>query len=97
MASRYGRIPSLWPGLHASHESPPPDHPGELIGTTRLLGDFVTPKDGDAGPLWAVNGNMGNVYLFTADGLFVATLFKDARLGRPWAMPIAERTCCSTI
>jgi hypothetical protein len=83
--------PDLWPGLHASHESPPPDHPGELIGTTRLLGDFVTPKRGDAGPLWAINGNMGNVYLFTADGLFVATLFKDARLGRPWAMPIARR------
>ena len=83
--------PDLWPGLHASHESPPPDHPGELIGTTRLLGDFITPKHGDAGPVWAMNGNMGNVYLFTADGLFIATLFKDARLGRPWAMPIAHR------
>ena len=83
--------PDLWPGLHASHESPPPDRPGELIGTTRLLGDFVTPKDSDAGPLWAINGNMGNVYLFTADGLFVATLFHDSRLGRPWAMPIARR------
>jgi hypothetical protein len=83
--------PDLWPGLHASHESPPPDRPGELIGTTRLLGPFVTPKKSDAGPIWALNGNMGNVYLFTADGLFVATLFHDARLGRPWAMPIARR------
>jgi hypothetical protein len=83
--------PDLWPGLHASHESPPPDRPGELIGTTRLLGDFVTPKAGDAGPIFALNGNMGNVYLFTADGLFVATLFKDSRLGRPWAMPIGRR------
>ena len=36
--------PSLWPGLHASHESPPPERPGELIGTTRLLGGFVTPR-----------------------------------------------------
>ncbi len=83
--------PNLWPGLHASHESPPPELPGELIGTTRLLGDFVTPKAGDAGPIFALNGNMGNVYLFTADGLFVATLFKDSRLGRPWAMPIGRR------
>ena len=49
--------PSLWPGLHASHESPPPDRPGQLIGTTRLLGGFVIPPDGDAGPLWCVNGN----------------------------------------
>jgi NHL repeat len=83
--------PSLWPGLHASHESPPPEAPGEIIGTTRLLGGFVTPKAGDAGPLWAVNGNMGDMYLFTADGLFVATLFKDVRQGKSWAMPGAER------
>jgi hypothetical protein len=82
--------PSLWPGLHASHESPPPDRPGELIGTTRLLGGFVTPG-GDAGPLWAVNGNQGNIYLFTADGLFVAELFRDIRKGEGWAMPLAQR------
>ena len=83
--------PDLWPGLHASHESPPPDRPGELIGTTRLLGGFVTPRAGDAGPLWAVNGNQGNIYLFTADGLFVAELFHDVRRGRSWAMPTAQR------
>ncbi|MGA2253424.1 MAG: hypothetical protein ABSG53_02085 [Thermoguttaceae bacterium] len=83
--------PDLWPGLHASHESPPPDRPGELIGTTRLLGGFVTPRAGDAGPLWTVNGNQGNIYLFTADGLFVAELFHDIRRGRSWAMPMAQR------
>ena len=83
--------PDLWPGLHASHESPAPDRPGELIGTTRLLGGFVTPRAGDAGPLWAVNGNQGNVYLFTADGLFVSELFHDVRCGRSWAMPAVQR------
>lgn len=83
--------PSPWPGLHASHESPAPERPGQLIGTTRLLGGFVTPKNSDAGPLWAINGNQGNMYLFTADGLFVSTLFKDVRQGRLWAMPVAER------
>lgn len=83
--------PSPWPGLHASHESPAPDRPGQLIGTTRLLGDFVTPKNSDAGPLWGVNGNQGNMYLFTADGLFVAELFKDVRRGPLWAMPTAPR------
>jgi hypothetical protein len=83
--------PSLWPGLHASHESPPPDQPGELIGTTRLLGDFVTPRESDAGPIWCVNGNQGNMYLFTADGLFVAELFKDVRRGKSWSMPTATR------
>ena len=34
---------------------------------------------------------MGNMYLFTADGLFVATLFQDVRQGKSWAMPAAER------
>ncbi|HLY09225.1 MAG TPA: hypothetical protein VKW04_07995, partial [Planctomycetota bacterium] len=82
--------PSLWPGLHASHNAPMPDHPGELLGTTRLLGGFVSPKGSDAGDLWAVNGNMGNVYLMTADGLFVATLWKDGRVSS-WAMPAATR------
>lgn len=82
--------PSLWPGLHASHNAPMPDHPGELLGTTRLLGGFVSPKGSDAGDLWAINGNMGNVYLMTVDGLFVATLWKDGRLSS-WAMPAAKR------
>ena len=83
--------PSLWPGLHASHEAPVPDRPGEVLGTTRLLGGFVTPRAGDAGPLWCINGNMGDAYLFTADGLFVAQLFRDSRTGKPWTMPKAER------
>ena len=83
--------PSLWPGLHASHESPAPDRPGEVIGTTRLLGDFVTPAKSDAGPLWCINGNQGNMYLFTVDGLFVAELFKDVRRGPTWSMPAAQR------
>lgn len=83
--------PSLWPGLHASHDSPPPSFPGMVIGTTRLLGDFITPRSGDAGPLWCLNGNQGNMYLFTADGLFVAELFKDVRRGPTWTMPAAQR------
>ncbi len=83
--------PSAWPGLHAAHEAPAPDRAGQLIGTTRLLGGFVTPKGSDAGQLWAVNANMGTIYLFTADGLFVATVFEDKRQGKTWAMPVPER------
>lgn len=80
--------PSLWPGLHASHNAPMPVHPGELIGTTRLLGGTVLPRGSDAGEIWAINGNKGNVYLFTTDGLFVATLFKDSRTAS-WDFPEA--------
>ncbi|HEV7405805.1 MAG TPA: hypothetical protein VGO11_22870, partial [Chthoniobacteraceae bacterium] len=82
--------PSLWPGLHASHEAAVPDRPGEVIGTTRLLGGWVTPP-GEGGPMFCVNGNMGNMYLFTADGLFVSTLFNDIRLRPNWAAPVAIR------
>jgi hypothetical protein len=83
--------PSPWPGLHPSHTAPVADRPGELIGTTRLLGGFVTPKTGDGGSIFAINGNMGEIYLFTYDGLFVAQLFQDIRQGRPWDMPVAQR------
>jgi hypothetical protein len=83
--------PSPWPGLHASHEAPAPEFPGEVIGSSRLLGGFVEPRGSDAGPLWCVNGNMGPMYLFTADGLFVRTLFRDVRQGQPWHMPVAQR------
>jgi len=83
--------PSLWPGLHASHEAPAPDHAGELIGTTRLLGDFVTPKNSDAGPVFFINSNMGNMYVLTQDGLFITQLFQDVRQGPLWKMPLAQR------
>jgi hypothetical protein len=82
--------PSVWPGLHASHEAAVPDRPGMVVGTTRLLGGWIKPR-GDAGPLFGINANMGNMYLFTADGLFVATLFNDIRLRPNWAMPTATR------
>lgn len=80
--------PSPWPGLHASHEAAVPDRPGQVIGHTRLLGDCIQSQ---VGPVFGVNGNMGNMYLFTADGLFVATLFHDIRLRPNWAAPFATR------
>jgi len=83
--------PNLWPGLHASHEAPVPDFPGELVGPTRLLGGFVRPKGPDAIPLWAINSNHGMVYVFTADGLLVSTLFEPMRAGKRWNMGTAQR------
>jgi hypothetical protein len=83
--------PSPWPGLHASHHAAKPDRPGQLIGTTRLLGGFFEPAGAQVGPLWAVNGNMGNFYILTRDGLFVATVFTDVRQGPLWRMAVAQR------
>jgi hypothetical protein len=82
--------PSAWPGLHASHEAAVPDRPGMVVGHTRLLGGWLQPP-GEGGAMFCVNGNMGNMYLFTADGLFVATLFNDIRLRPNWAAPVAIR------
>ncbi|MFP4058213.1 MAG: hypothetical protein ACLF0G_15205 [Candidatus Brocadiia bacterium] len=92
---RHGELvwtyPNRWPGLHASHQAPTPQHPGQIIGATRILGHPVAPRAGQAGPMWAVNGNFGNVYLMTLDGLFVATLGRDQRTGRLWRFPQAPR------
>jgi hypothetical protein len=86
--------PEEFLGLHSSHHSKPPRHPGEVIGTTRLLGrSFFAPPTSERKTepieLWAINGNYGNVYLFTTDGLLVATLFQDSRTAKQW--PKEER------
>jgi len=83
--------PSLWPGLHASHTSQAPSEPGMLIGTTRLLGGLVSPQGSEAGPLFFINSNQGDIYAFTQDGLFVAQMFEDVRQGPLWEMPTAVR------
>lgn len=76
--------PSMWPGLHASHIAPVPTAPGMLLGTTRLMGVPFTVDGTDLGQVWAMMCNKGMAYLFTTDGLFVATLFVDYRVSEPW-------------
>lgn len=53
--------------------------PGSMVAPTRLLGPPIRPKSGQAGPLVAINGEMGAIFLLTLDGLFVQTLGGDAR------------------
>jgi hypothetical protein len=65
--------------------------PGAMVGPTRLLGPPVTPKAGQAGPLVAINGEMGAVFLLTMDGLFLQTLGGDARLLPPLSDPDPRR------
>ncbi|MEZ0296070.1 MAG: hypothetical protein ACAI35_06405 [Candidatus Methylacidiphilales bacterium] len=83
--------PNPWPGLHASHHAARPSQPGQVIGATRLMGGLFTPKGADVGPMWGINANMGNCYIFTADGLFVTTVFHDVRKAPVWGMPQAVR------
>lgn len=83
--------PSLWPGLHASHIAPMPENSGQLIGTTRVIGNVIdAPPGSDAGQLFAINANKGTIYVFTVDGLFVTRLFQDSRTAS-WNAPEAIR------
>lgn len=83
--------PSLWPGLHASHIAPMPENSGQLIGTTRVIGNVIdAPPGSDAGQLFAINSNKGVLYVFTVDGLFVTRLFQDCRTAS-WNAPEAVR------
>jgi hypothetical protein len=91
--------PNRWPSLDTCHwgfrwqiARIPSPAPGLVVGTTRLVGATVTAAGEDAGELWALNGNTGSIYLFTTDGLFVATLFPDQRVpGAADACPPHER------
>ncbi len=83
--------PNEWPGQQAGVFSTPPTRPGELMATTRFMGT-ITPRNSDAGELVAIDGDKGNVFLITADGLLAGTLFHDVRLSADaWTMPEARR------
>ncbi len=70
-----------WYGVHASHNTPIPDRDDQLIGTLGCIGRAQTAL----GTVFAMNSNMGRMYLMTTDGLFVASVFQDCRLGSdPW-------------
>ena len=75
---RYWYYHSQWSGGGAKGVSPRPQFPGQLLNTMRLLGPTVNSPDGKT-EIWAVCGDYGQVFLLTTDGLFVASLFKDAR------------------
>ena len=76
------RYPARAIGNHAGYVVGPPDKPGELIALSSLAGPPFTPR-GTKERLWATVGLKGNLHVMTTDGLFVATLFKDYRQGKP--------------
>lgn len=72
------RYPNQWNSIHSGHRAPPQQYPGQLIATTKLIGYPFT-----AGPdklqVAPYNGDRGNVYLVTMDGLYVDRLFLEPR------------------
>ena len=87
--------PNEYPSQQAAVSSLPPTHAGELMATSRLIGQTIEPAAGhvgDVGEIVALAGDLGDVFLMTADGLFVATLFHDLRdTTATWSMPAAPR------
>jgi len=75
-----GGYPNLHISVHGSH-SAKAARPGYLIGPSSFLGVIQVGDEqkAEAGEIFCLNGNLGENYLFTSDGLFIQTLFKDTR------------------
>ena len=74
--------------LPARDTRTPPTGPGDLEDPKRLLGYPVKSALGDAGYLVARYSYLGEIYVYSVDGLLVATLGADVRLAPFW--PYAE-------
>ena len=72
-----GTYPSHFTSVHGSHEAKAA-RPGYIIGPSSITG--MAPV-GRADEVFDLNGNLGEHYLFTSDGLLVQSLFKDLRGG----------------
>jgi hypothetical protein len=69
--------PEPFSGVHGCFKAPLPALPGDVIGTVYMMGTADMGKE--IGTILCFNGYYGPRYLFTTDGLFVQTLFKDGR------------------
>ncbi|MDQ3813546.1 MAG: hypothetical protein M3347_06300, partial [Armatimonadota bacterium] len=74
----WGGYPNKHTSVHGSH-SATAARPGYLIGPSSILG--TANFGGDIGEVFYLNGNLGENYIFTHDGLWVQSLFKDIRGG----------------
>ncbi len=68
--------PSDYVSVHGSHRAPAP-RPGLLIGPSSIYGTaMINPQVGE---VFCLNGNLGQNFIFTEDGLWVQSLFNDTR------------------
>ena len=66
-----------WAGVHGSHRAPMPASDAVAVGVLSCIGMADTP----VGKVFAMNSNMGRLYVMTTDGLLLATVFQDNRTG----------------
>ena len=65
----------------------PPAGPGELENPDRMLGYPVKSAQGEAGYMVARYSYMGEIYVYSTDGLLVTTLGADIRMAPFWPYP----------
>ena len=73
--------------LTSRDDSTPPVGPGDLEDPKRMLGYPVKSAKGDAGYLVARYSYMGEIYVYSTDGLLVTTLGADIRMQPFWPYP----------
>jgi FlgD Ig-like domain len=71
--------PNPWEGVQGSHTADVPA-PGRLIGPLSITG--FAQVGGQSGTVFAMNGNLGQQFLMTSDGLWVTALLRDWRLAK---------------
>ncbi len=71
------RYPNVNPGVHGSHRAAMPK-PGMFIGPLKITG--IANVNDQVGDVIHLRGNLGQDAILTGDGIFVASLFQDARL-----------------
>jgi hypothetical protein len=65
----------------------PPEGPGEIETPKRMLGYPVKSARGDAGYMVARYSYMGEIYVYSVDGILVTTLGADTRVAPFWPYP----------
>ena len=89
LLSAWNKDRQLW--SYPERRGEPPQFPGDIVDPTRLLGPVATATQGEAGQWYAVNAEKGNMFLFTADGLFIQELGGDMRVKPLIRFPEAAR------
>jgi hypothetical protein len=80
-----GSVDWTYPSEFAMHGHPGPPAPGRIVEVHRIPGIADLPRAA-GGQLYAMNGNDGEWYFLTTDGLFVQHIFNDIRVGG-WRAP----------
>lgn len=68
-----------------------PKFPGDIVEATRQMGPFFKMQRGEAGVVYVTNGERGNMYIMTSDGLYIQTIGGHRALVDLLHLPKAER------